>query len=91
MSHRVLRWLVPFFLVAAFASNIALLEFPLYRTLLIAQCLGYGGMVAVHVFHIRWKPLYVPYYFMLVNSAIMLGFFKNLLGMQKAAWESTRR
>jgi len=91
VSHRVLRWLVPFFVVLAFVTNAMLLEQPLYLALFIAQCLGYGIVATVNVFHIRWKPLYVPYYFMLVNSAIMVGFFKNLLGMQKAAWESTRR
>jgi len=91
VSHRVLRWLVPFFVVLAFLTNAMLLEQPLYRALLIAQCLGCGVVAAVNVLRIRWKPLYVPYYFMLVNAAIMLGFFKNLLGMQKAAWESTRR
>ena len=91
MSHRVLRWLVPFFVVAAFGTNAMLLDQPVYRALLIVQCLGYGIVAAVNVLRIRWKPLYVPYYFMLVNAAIFLGFFKNLLGMQKAAWESTRR
>lgn len=90
-SHRVLRWLVPFFLLAAFVSNTMLLGHPLYRGLLIVQCLGYGVVVAVHIFRIRWKPLYVPYYFILVNAAIIFGFFKNMFGMQKAVWESTRR
>jgi len=91
MSHRVLRWLVPFFLIAAFVSNTFLLDHLLYRILFVAHCLGYGMVATVHVFHVRWKLFYIPYYFMLLNAAIMLGFFKNALGMQKTAWESTRR
>jgi cellulose synthase/poly-beta-1,6-N-acetylglucosamine synthase-like glycosyltransferase len=91
VSHRVIRWLVPFFLIAAFLSNALLLEHPLYRILFIIQCSGYGMVGVVHIFGIRWKPLYVPYYFILVNTAIIFGFFKNMFGLQRTAWESTRR
>jgi cellulose synthase/poly-beta-1,6-N-acetylglucosamine synthase-like glycosyltransferase len=91
LSHRVLRWLGPFFLVAAMLSNIMLLGHPLYRLLFAVQCLGYGMLAIVPVFRLRWQGLYIPYYFMLVNLAIILGFFKNLFRLQKTAWESTRR
>lgn len=91
-SHRVLRWAVPFLLLAALGSNVTLaMSHPLYRTLLVMHCAGYGLMAAVHFMGIRWKLLYIPYYFMLVNTAILLGFLKNTLGLQKTAWESTRR
>lgn len=91
LSHRVIRWLVPFFLIAAFASNALLLRSPLYRVIFLGQCLAYVMVAAVHTFRIRWKPLYVPYYFMLVNAAIMLGFLRNILGAQKTTWTPTRR
>lgn len=91
LSHRVIRWLGPFFLIMAFVSNLMLLKYPVYGVLFSVQCLGYVLVVAVHALRIRWKPLYVPYYFMLVNTAIMLGFFRNVLGLQKATWKTTRR
>jgi biofilm PGA synthesis N-glycosyltransferase PgaC len=91
LSHRVLRWLAPFFLVAAFLSNALLAAEPIYYLLFAGQCLGYGILAAVYLFRIRWRPLYLSYYFILLNLAILFGFFKNLLGRQKAAWESTRR
>lgn len=91
LSHRLLRWFGPFFLIAAFVSNAMLLDNYLYRRLFVTQCIGYIVMVVVHVFRIRWKPLYVPYYFLLLNTAIMIGFVKNMLGMQKTTWKSTRR
>jgi poly-beta-1,6-N-acetyl-D-glucosamine synthase len=87
----VLRWLVPFFLIVVLVSNIMLRDHPLYGVLLMVQCLGYGVVVAVHMLRIHWKPLYIPYYFILVNAAIIFGFFKNMFGMQKTVWESTRR
>jgi len=92
VSHRVLRWMVPFFLILAIVSNI-LLSFhnPIYRTILVLQGAGYGFIIGAHILGLRWKPLYVPYYFLLVNLAIFVGFIKNIFGLQKTSWESTRR
>jgi cellulose synthase/poly-beta-1,6-N-acetylglucosamine synthase-like glycosyltransferase len=92
VSHRVLRWMVPFFLIIGLVSNILLaLHNPMYRTLLAIHCAGYGLILGTHLLRFRCKPLYIPYYFMLVNSAILMGFFKNIFGLQKTNWESTRR
>jgi cellulose synthase/poly-beta-1,6-N-acetylglucosamine synthase-like glycosyltransferase len=92
VSHRVLRWMGPFFLIIALVFNILLaLHNPMYRTLLAIHCAGYGLILGTHFMRVRWKPLYIPYYFMLVNSAILMGFIKNMFGLQKTSWESTRR
>jgi cellulose synthase/poly-beta-1,6-N-acetylglucosamine synthase-like glycosyltransferase len=92
VSHRVLRWMVPFLLIIAMIANIVLAsQNQMYLLLLSIHCAGYGLILVTHFLRLRWKPLYVPYYFMLVNSAIFVGFIKNLLGLQKTSWESTRR
>jgi cellulose synthase/poly-beta-1,6-N-acetylglucosamine synthase-like glycosyltransferase len=91
LSHRVLRWLGPFFLLSAFMSNALLLADRQYQALFATQCLGYGIMVVTYWFRIRWKPLYILSYFILLNLAIMVGFFKNLLSLQQTTWDSTRR
>jgi len=91
LGHRVFRWLGPFFLVLAFLSNAMLLTHPWYHALFVTQCIGYGIVAVVCCFRIRWKPLYIFYYFILLNLAIMFGFFKNLLGLQQTTWDSTRR
>ena len=83
--------MVPFLFFTAMISNAMLLDQPFYRSLMVLQCLGYALLAVVHFGKIRWKPLYVPYYFMLVNTAILLGFFKNMLGLQKTSWVSTKR
>jgi cellulose synthase/poly-beta-1,6-N-acetylglucosamine synthase-like glycosyltransferase len=91
-SHRVLRWMVPFFLISALLLNALLAERHLiYRVLLATQCTGYSLMAAVHLLGVRWKPIYAPYYFLLLNVAVLVGCIKNILGMQKTAWESTKR
>ena len=91
-SHRVLRWMVPFFLLSAFICNalLAVLH-PVYQALLVVQCAGYALMAVVRFRGVRWKPIYAPYYFLLLNAAILVGCIKNLLGLQKTAWESTKR
>lgn len=40
-SHKLLRWLVPYFLLAAFAANLFLLDHSWYRTLFILQASFY--------------------------------------------------
>jgi len=91
VSHRVLRWLAPFLLLAAFLSNALLAARPPYDWLFAGQCLAYGIGAAAYLLRLRWRPLQLAYYFLLLNLAILSGFFKNLLGRQQAAWESTRR
>src|SRR5581483_970014 len=49
LSHRVLRWGVPLFLIVAFAANLTLLDHPLYRLLFAAQ-LGLYGLAALAYF-----------------------------------------
>jgi cellulose synthase/poly-beta-1,6-N-acetylglucosamine synthase-like glycosyltransferase len=91
VSHRVLRWLAPFLLLAAFLLNALLVARPPYNWLFAGQCLAYGLGAAAYLLRLRWRPLHLAYYFLLLNLAILSGFFKNLLGRQQAAWESTRR
>jgi cellulose synthase/poly-beta-1,6-N-acetylglucosamine synthase-like glycosyltransferase len=92
VSHRVIRWTAPFLMLAAlFSCTFLAKQIPFYCVLLAGQIAGYSVLALVHLFHIRWKPLYILYYFMLVNAAIMTGFFKNALGYQKTIWQPTRR
>ncbi len=93
-SHKIIRWFVPFFLLAIFAANLALLGSAFYNVFFILQALFYG------VAFVSWQldrrgvqlPLLIyPYYFVTVNFALLLGFFKFLTGSQKPAWARTAR
>ena len=41
VSHKLLRWLLPFFLVSMMASNMFLLGRPFYRAAFVAQVVFY--------------------------------------------------
>lgn len=93
-SHKIIRWFVPFFLLAIFASNLALLGTPFYNICFVLQSVFYG------IAFVSWQldrrgvqlPLLIyPYYFVTVNFALLLGFFKFLTGSQKPAWARTAR
>lgn len=91
-SHRVIRWSVPFLLLIVFILNVLLsLDYRVYKIILALHLIFYSLIISVHFARIRWKPLYIAYYFMLVNLAILIGFLKNIFGLQKTIWNPTRR
>jgi hypothetical protein len=82
LSHKVLRWMVPFFLVALFVSNYKLLGNPFYNVVFAAQVVCYGAALAGLVLGflgMRIRPLAVPVYFCVVNAAALVAFFKTLV------------
>jgi len=95
ISHRVLRWsLAAFALPIIFLLNILLLGTPLWNTLLIGQVLFYAAALVGWYYEnkgIRWKALYVPYYFFIMNLAVFLGLKRFLKGEQSALWERAKR
>ncbi|WP_158856546.1 glycosyltransferase family 2 protein [Lunatibacter salilacus] len=96
LSHRVLRWTVtPFILILIFILNFFLLDSGwVYPLTLIAQITFYLA-AAVGYFlenrQIRLKILFVPYYFCVMNYAVIAGLFRFLKGGQKGTWEKAKR
>lgn len=89
-SHKVLRWLAPFALLAAFFSSLVLSAEPFYRVFVAASV----AMAALSVFgyrrELRGLPgnlLSVPYYFVSLHLALLVGFVRFLNGRQTAVWE----
>ncbi len=94
LSHKVLRWACPFFLLGTLVTNALLLGAPLYNGLMAAQVAFYllaaGG---------NWLParprclryLRLPTMFVSMNAALFLGFFRWLLGRQGGTWKRTDR
>ena len=97
ISHRVLRWTVtPFLLILVFALN-AVLALPgetLFKAILVAQVLFYllaiAGMI-MEKRHIRIKALFVPYYFCVMNYAVLMGIIRYFTTKQSAVWERAQR
>ena len=97
ISHRVLRWTVtPYLLIIAFILNIflALTGSTFYILLLIAQILFYGMAVLGWIMEkreLRIKILFIPYYFCIMNYAVMMGIIRYFKKSQSAAWEKAAR
>ena len=98
ISHRVLRWTVtPFLMILAFLINIAIcIQEPslLYTLILAAQVLFYGMALAgwlLETRKIKVKLLFIPYYFCVMNYAVIAGIFRFFKGNQSAVWEKAKR
>jgi len=98
VSHRVLRWTItPFLLILVFALNVALALQPgetLFTVILLAQVFFYllaiTGMI-MEKRHIRIKALFVPYYFCVMNYAVLMGIIRYFTTKQSAVWERAQR
>jgi cellulose synthase/poly-beta-1,6-N-acetylglucosamine synthase-like glycosyltransferase len=94
VSHKLLRWLVPGFLLMAFVANLGLVgQRTVYDAALIAQLLFYGFALAGALLRDREKLttlLYVPYYFCLVNVASARGILEAYRGKTYTTWSTAR-
>ncbi|MEZ5358266.1 MAG: glycosyltransferase family 2 protein [Candidatus Zixiibacteriota bacterium] len=94
LSHKLSRWLVPLYMVAAFATNIYLFfEHPFYEIALMAHAglyflalLGFLFPKLNHVFIIR-----LPFFFVMVNWSIVVSWYYYLIGKEFVVWEPTKR
>jgi len=94
ISHKILRWLIGFFLLFLFFSNLFLLDKPFYLILFIGQILFYLLAILGYILDKKGKKLNkfinLPYYFCMVNLAALVGVINGLLGRQTATWEKLR-
>ncbi len=98
LSHRVLRWTVtPFLMMLALVTN-AVIAFTtnetLYQLLLSGQLIFYAMALAGWFLEnkkIKSKILFVPYYFCMMNYAVVMGIRRYFFGNQSAAWDKSKR
>jgi cellulose synthase/poly-beta-1,6-N-acetylglucosamine synthase-like glycosyltransferase len=101
-SHKVLRWtLAPVSLFMVFILNLAIVvkqngwfDMKFYSVFLWIQILcyllaGIGWLVENR--KLRFKFLFVPYYFLSINYASIHGIFRYFKGKQSVVWEKSRR
>jgi len=94
LSHKVLRYAVPVFLLAVLISNWRLADdSEVYRYVLLGQGAFYAaaavGWLAERV-GIKLGPLALPYYFALVNVASIVAFLRFIGGGTQLVWEPVR-
>ncbi len=93
-SHKLLRWVLPLFLVALFVVSVVVAgQGPLYGLALAGQIIFYVLAAIGHA--LRRRPsipavFSVPYFFCLVNLASMLGIFDAFRGKTYTTWTTAR-
>ena len=94
LSHKLMRYFVPVFLIVLFAASAVLADgSAAFRALLLVQSLGYltGAMSwMLENFGLRSRVLALPHYFVLANVASVLAMFQFLRGEKYARWEPIR-
>lgn len=85
VSHRVMRWAVaPFMLPLILLLNVVIVILDqnlLFQVLLVLQMLFYGAAILGWVLEqrkIKLKILFVPFYFSMMNYAVLAGFKRHL-------------
>jgi len=91
VSHKVLRWLVPFFLAGLLAASAARRGSLLLDGMLALQVLFYLAALAGWGLESGRRPvprlLFLPYYFCAVNVASIKGMADFALGRHRVVWE----
>jgi len=94
LSHKVMRYLVPFFLMAIFAGSAVLVPNSFfYRMLFVAQLSCYACALLAWMLEragIHNRLLALPQYFVLANVASVIAFYQFLRGERYAHWEPVR-
>ena len=85
VSHKLIRGLVPFYLLAVLLSNIFLAGSWPYGSALMLQTMFYASGLLGALFPVGWKILAIPKYFLARNVAILIG-FGRFLGRRHVTW-----
>ena len=92
-SHKLLRWLVPVWLLVVLAVNIPLVVGENYGILLALQVTFYGlaalGLLLPERLGRYWL-FYVPAYFTATNWGTLLGLLSFLMGRRHRVWQPAR-
>jgi cellulose synthase/poly-beta-1,6-N-acetylglucosamine synthase-like glycosyltransferase len=95
LSHKVIRWKVPFLVIFTLASSAILgMNYLLYMLLLLLQLLVLFTPVIDHFLRkigIQSLPLRFISHFVLMNLAMLAGFLRYLGGIKNNVWQPTSR
>jgi cellulose synthase/poly-beta-1,6-N-acetylglucosamine synthase-like glycosyltransferase len=94
LSHKVLRWACPFFLLGALLTAASLAALPLYRAALIAQIAFYASCAAGALLPTSSRGsrvLRVCSMFAGMNLALFVGFMRAIRGGHSGIWARTAR
>jgi len=95
LSHKVIRWIVPFLAMISLSTSLVLaFTLPLYMALFLFQVLVVFSPVIDHILRkigIHSIPLRFISHFVLMNMALLAGFFRYSGGIRNNVWQPTSR
>jgi cellulose synthase/poly-beta-1,6-N-acetylglucosamine synthase-like glycosyltransferase len=99
ISHRLLRWIItPYLMIIVFFINLVLInQFSLndrYVWVFLLQVIFYISAIAGWLFEkrsIKIKIFFIPYYFCLMNYAVIAGLIRYVFMEQSVLWEKAKR
>ncbi|NPD44232.1 MULTISPECIES: glycosyltransferase [unclassified Lentimicrobium] len=94
LSHKVLRWLGPFFLLISLLSSALLWNTPFYQLAFSIQIAGFfipllDSLLKKLSFNSRFLRFITHFYSM--NLALFIGFFRFSKGVKSGIWKVTKR
>ncbi len=94
-AHKSLRWVAPFLILALLILVPLLSGIPWVRDFFLLPMLGFlllaaAGLVA-EFFDRRLGPLSLPFYFLAVNTALFISWFKLAQARRSTTWEREGR
>lgn len=96
ISHKLLRWLIPVFLIIIATGSIFLSYYGLvfFQLLLLCEILFVWLAIIGYIKSTRLKIpalFFYPYYFLLVNTYSLIGLWKAILGDIQITWSTPRK
>ena len=101
ISHRVLRWtLTPLCLIllipisTILAMDEGVFDFGVYALFFWFQLTSYTAAFLGWILknkRVKVKVLFIPYYFLMMNLSVVLGFFRYINNEQSVNWERAKR
>ncbi len=97
ISHKLLRWLTPVFLLGLLISSVLLIMNNNVSILLniftMLQIIFYllAGIGLIYKEPINNPLIHIPFYFCLVNMAALYGLYKGIFNKQSAKWKVFKR
>jgi cellulose synthase/poly-beta-1,6-N-acetylglucosamine synthase-like glycosyltransferase len=91
-SHKIMRWMVPLFLIALLVANSLLLDSSFYRFTLAVQLFFYAAALLNMLLplHRQWKPLGIPLFFCTLNAAALVSMLEICRGRKYVTWQTVR-
>lgn len=94
VSHKLLRWFAPIFMLAMLITSVSLWKFPLVRIVLFLQVIFYAMAIIGWILQRHdktWRIFSFAFYFCLVNVASLVACLKCLRGDLSGTWVPPRQ